>query len=131
MDPVPGFPPHASSPARRLEGSRRFRGRGILTQATVSPLLPLADPEAFAHQARCRLRPGHRRPLPDRRRLAERLADQADDLRPSGSTGRVRRMEQAGRSSGRSVTCWPACWEKERVLVGCDGFNAVGGIFAG
>ena len=49
MDPVPGFPPHASPPARRLETLERFRVRGILTQATLSPLLPLANPEAFAH----------------------------------------------------------------------------------
>src|SRR5262249_18556059 len=45
MDAIPGFPPHASSPARRLETLELFRRRGIRTQATVSPLLPLADPQ--------------------------------------------------------------------------------------
>ena len=48
MDPVPGFPRHASPPARRLDILRTFRARGIATQAAVSPLLPLANPENFA-----------------------------------------------------------------------------------
>ena len=47
MDRVPGLPPHASPPARRLS-TRGLRHRGIPTQATLSPLLPLADPPAFA-----------------------------------------------------------------------------------
>jgi DNA repair photolyase len=49
MDPVPGFPPHASRPAKRLETLKRFRDAGVATQATVSPLMPLADPHTFAH----------------------------------------------------------------------------------
>ena len=44
MDRVPGLPPHASPPARRLATLATFRARGIPTQATISPLLPLADP---------------------------------------------------------------------------------------
>ena len=44
----PGFPRPASLPSRRLETLKRFRARGISTQATVSPLMPLANPEAFA-----------------------------------------------------------------------------------
>src|SRR4051812_11019392 len=50
MDPVPGFSRHASPPARRLEVLRAFRDRGISTQAAVSPLLPLVDPEGFARR---------------------------------------------------------------------------------
>ena len=50
MDRVPGLPPHASPPARRLAILERFRARGIPTQATISPLLPLADPPAFARR---------------------------------------------------------------------------------
>ena len=112
MDPVPGFPPHASPPARRLATLATFRARGIPTQATISPLLPLADPQAFARRldAACdRVDP---RPLPDRRRLAERLADPADQLpraaerRPGSASGTT------WPSSGRSATCWPACWER-------------------
>jgi DNA repair photolyase len=49
MDPVPGFPSHASPPARRVETLKRFREAGVPTQATVSPLMPLADAHAFAH----------------------------------------------------------------------------------
>ena len=45
---LPGFPPHASRPARRLDTLKRFHDDGVQTQATVSPLMPLADPQAFA-----------------------------------------------------------------------------------
>jgi DNA repair photolyase len=31
MDPIPGFPPHASPPACRLEMLHRFRDHGIFT----------------------------------------------------------------------------------------------------
>ena len=44
---LPGLPPHASSVARRFEVARRFREAGVYTVVTVSPLLPIADPEAF------------------------------------------------------------------------------------
>jgi DNA repair photolyase len=50
MDPIPGFPPHASPPAARLDVLKTFRHAGIQTQATLSPLLPLADPATFARQ---------------------------------------------------------------------------------
>jgi DNA repair photolyase len=50
MERVPGFPPHASSPRERLEALKTFRQAGVQTQATVSPLMPLADPETFARQ---------------------------------------------------------------------------------
>lgn len=45
---IPGFPSHASSPHKRIAALRAFRERGVLTQAAVSPLLPLDDPEQFA-----------------------------------------------------------------------------------
>lgn len=48
LDPVPGLPPHATPPARRLETLRAFRDAGVRTQAAVSPLLPVADLDAFA-----------------------------------------------------------------------------------
>jgi len=48
MAHVPGFPPQAASPTARLAVLRRFREAGVQTQATISPLLPLADPRAFA-----------------------------------------------------------------------------------
>ncbi len=49
MDRVLGFPPHPSRPAKRIETLKRFREAGVQTQATISPLMPLADPEQFAH----------------------------------------------------------------------------------
>ena len=45
---IPGFPPHAYSVAARLDALARLRGRGVTTVGVVSPLMPLADPEAFA-----------------------------------------------------------------------------------
>ena len=44
---VPGLPAHASSVTRRFEAARRFRNAGVFTVVTVSPLLPIEDPEAF------------------------------------------------------------------------------------
>ena len=125
MDPIPGFPPHTCAPAHRLETLNKFRNRGILTQATVSPLLPLANPVAFAHQldAVC-----------DRVILDHYLIG---DGSPNGwrtrRTTLIERLEQGG------FGAWTApakLWEirdlmvsvlgEARVLVGCDGFNAVG-----
>ena len=107
MDPVPGFPPHASPPARRLATLAAFRARGIPTQATISPLLPLADPRGVRPAARRRLRPGHRRPLPDRRRLAERLANPADELRRAASIRPASASGMSWRNSRRSGTSSP------------------------
>jgi DNA repair photolyase len=125
MDPVPGFPPHASPPTRRLETLHRFRGRGILTQATLSPLLPLANPETFAHQldAAC-----------DRVVVDHYLIG---DGSPNGWRTRrttfARRLDLAGFGAWNGLA---KLWEvrdllagvlgEQRVLVGCDGFNAVG-----
>lgn len=48
---IPGLPPHASPVAARFEAARRLKEEGIPTVITVSPLLPIQDPEAFF--ARC------------------------------------------------------------------------------
>ena len=41
MDELPpAFPGHASLPSLRVGALKRFRDRGIQTQATVSPVLP-------------------------------------------------------------------------------------------
>jgi hypothetical protein len=125
MDPVPGFPPHASAPARRLETLARFRNRGILAQATISPLLPLADPEAFARHldAAC-----------DRVIVDHYLIG---DGSPNGwrtrRTNFARRLEESGFGVWNSLA---KLWEtrdllievlgETRVLVGCEGFNTVG-----
>jgi DNA repair photolyase len=127
MDPVPGFPPHASPPARRLETLQRFRARGILTQATVSPLLPLANPKAFAYQLdqAC-----------DRVILDHYLIG---DGSPHGwrtkKTSFANQLEHAGFGAWNELT---KLWEirdvfagvvgEGRVLIGCEGFNAVGRV---
>jgi hypothetical protein len=48
LERLPGFPNHASPPFRRVATLRAFRQAGVPTQAAVSPLLPLANPENFA-----------------------------------------------------------------------------------
>jgi DNA repair photolyase len=125
MDRVPGFPPHASLPSRRLETLKKFRTLGVLTQATISPLLPLADPERFAHQldAAC-----------DRVIIDHYLIG---DGSPNGwrtkRTSFPKRLEQAGLGAWNTlVKFWTVrdllaeILGAERVLVGCAGFNAVG-----
>jgi DNA repair photolyase len=46
-DRLPGLPPPASSVARRLEAAEALRAGGLRVVVTVSPLLPVADPERF------------------------------------------------------------------------------------
>lgn len=45
---LPGFPIHASSPAKRIEVMKRFTDRGLHTRATLSPLLPIQNLPQFA-----------------------------------------------------------------------------------
>ena len=130
MDPVPGFPRHASPPSRRLEVLRAFRARGIATQAAVSPLLPLADPAGFAR----RLDQACDRVIVDHYLIG--------DGSPGGLRTRrtdfVRRLEEAGFGEWTSLD---RLWEfrdllsrvlgPSRVLVSCEGFNAVGHLVSG
>jgi DNA repair photolyase len=125
MERVPGFPPHASPPSRRIETLNKFRARGVLTQATISPLLPLADPESFAREldAAC-----------DRVIVDHYLIG---DGSPNGwrtrKTSFCERLEHAGFGAWNGLT---KLWEvrdllaglmgASRVLVGCEGFNRVG-----
>jgi DNA repair photolyase len=46
-DRLPGLPPPASSVARRLAAAAALRAAGLRVVVTVSPLLPIADPERF------------------------------------------------------------------------------------
>jgi DNA repair photolyase len=125
MDPVPGFPPHASAPARRLETLARFRGRGVLTQATLSPLMPLADPEAFARK----LESACNRVIVDH----YLIGDGSHNGWRTKKTTFARRLDDAGFSAWNSLN---KLWEtrdllagvlgEQRVLVGREGFNAVG-----
>jgi DNA repair photolyase len=52
-DRLPGLPPPASPVARRLAAAAELRAAGLRVVVTVSPLLPIEDPEGFfAHLAR-------------------------------------------------------------------------------
>jgi len=44
---IPGLPAHASSVARRFEAATALKAAGVRTVITVSPLLPIEDPEEF------------------------------------------------------------------------------------
>jgi DNA repair photolyase len=46
-DRLPGLPPPASSVANRLAAAAALRAAGLFVVVTVSPLLPIADPERF------------------------------------------------------------------------------------
>jgi DNA repair photolyase len=46
-DRLPGLPPPASSVARRLAAAEALRAAGLRVVVTVSPLLPIEDPEGF------------------------------------------------------------------------------------
>lgn len=47
MESVPGLPPHASSVEDRFDAAQRLNDVGIRVIVTVSPLLPIRDPETF------------------------------------------------------------------------------------
>lgn len=126
METVPGFPRHAFSPAARLATLQEFRAAGIRTQATLSPLLPLADPRGFAGQldAACE------RIILDHYLLGD---GSKNGLRTK-RTSFVQRLEQAGYAEWTTLEKF---WQirdilagvlgTDRVLVSRAGFNAVGG----
>jgi DNA repair photolyase len=44
---IPGLPPHSSSVENRFQACTRLRDAGLWTVVTVSPLLPIREPEGF------------------------------------------------------------------------------------
>jgi DNA repair photolyase len=122
---IPGFPPHASSPSRRVETLGRFHARGIATQATISPLLPLANPVAFAGRLDLSC---------DRVILDHYLiGDGSSGGWRTRKTGLSRRLDEAGFGEWNSLDklyevrdLMNVVLGADRVLVGRDGFNAVG-----
>ncbi len=44
---LPGLPPPASSVAKRFEAASALKAAGVFVVVTVSPLLPIDDPESF------------------------------------------------------------------------------------
>jgi DNA repair photolyase len=125
MDELPpGFPRHASVPSRRLETLVLFRRRGIPTQATISPLLPLSDPINFAR----RLGLACDRVILDHYLIGD---GSKNGLRTK-RTGFGQLLVTAGYAEWTRLE---KLWEirdvmievlgQDRVLVSCEGFNAV------
>ncbi len=124
MERVPGFPAHASSPAKRLETLKLFRDAGVPTQATISPLMPLADPQTFAWKLdkAC-----------DRVILDHYLLGDGTHGARTRRTNFIPLLEQAGYGEWARLEKF---WEvrdmlagvlgEHRVLVSAEGFNAVG-----
>lgn len=123
MDPIPGFPKHAFPPLKRLDTLKAFKIEGISTQATISPLMPLADSIKFSHSL-----------------------DEACDrvildhyLIGDGSNGlRTKRTDFVDMLVSNGYSEWTKIeklWEirdlfqsvlgKSRILISRDGFNAV------
>lgn len=46
----PGFPPHATRIAERIDALARLRREGVPCAAVVAPMLPMDDPEGFARR---------------------------------------------------------------------------------
>ena len=126
LDRIPGFPNHATPPRKRLATLRAFRDAGVPTQAAVSPLMPLADPERFA----CDVGQAADRVVLDHYLLGD------------GSPGglRTRRtpfpamLEEAGFGEWNRLEKFrevKAVFDRAlgpgRVFVSADGFNHVGG----
>jgi hypothetical protein len=96
---------------------KSFRQRGVPTQAAVRPLLPLADPEKFAHDLSV---------VCDRVILDHYLVG-------DGSKGvRTKHTKFPQMLTAASFGEWnriDKLWEVmalfDRVLLSCDGFNAV------
>jgi len=124
MDRIVGFPPHPSRPAKRIETLKRFREAGVQTQATISPLMPLADPEQFAHA----LNTACTRVIIDH----YEFGDGTHGARTK-RTNFPQLLEQAGFGEwNNKEKLWEirsilaAVLGEDRVLVSTDGFNAVG-----
>jgi DNA repair photolyase len=127
MERLPGFPNHSSSPARRIAALKTFRDRGVPTQATVSPLLPIAHPERFARD----LGEACDRVILDHYLIGD---GSRGGLRTQ-STNFPNMLEAAGLGEWNRIE---KLWEvkevfdhmigPDRVLVSRDGFNAVGPV---
>ncbi|MBX3468589.1 MAG: radical SAM protein [Planctomycetes bacterium] len=121
---VPGLPPHATPIAGRLDALAAFRRAGVRTQAAVSPLLPIGDLAAFAARldAVCdRVVVDHYLVGDGSQGLRTRRTPFVDLLLAAGHARwtRLEALEEV--RAGLAAVLGEA-----RVLVSCDGFNAVG-----
>lgn len=124
MERILNFPPHPSPPVERIETLKRFREAGVQSQATISPLLPLVDPEQFAKALNT---------------ACDRVIIDHYEFGDGTHGARTRRtnfpqlLEQAGFGEWNNKE---KLWEirdilagvlgEDRVLVSAEGFNAVG-----
>lgn len=128
MEQISGFPPHASSPAKRLAVLKEFREMGVLTQATISPLLPIENLTSFAEH----LDEACTRVIVDHYLLGD---GSPNGLRTK-RTNFVSLLKQAGYDEWTKID---KLWEirdhlsktlgGDRVLVSREGFNAVRGEY--
>lgn len=125
MERLPGFPNHATPIRKRMEALRLFHQARVPAQTTVSPLLPLADPERFA---------GELGEVTDRVILDHYMLG---DGTPGGLRTKRTKFPQMLEAAGfgewnRLEKFWEvkAVFDRvlgpERVLVSAEGFNAVG-----
>lgn len=124
QDPVPGLPRHATPIARRLEALAAFRRAGVRTQAAVSPVLPIGDLPAFAARldAACdRVIVDHYLIGDGSRGLRTRRTPFVDLLVAAGHERwtRLEALEEVRAGLAARLG-------DDRVLVSCEGFNAVG-----
>lgn len=123
QDPVPGLPRHATPIARRLEALDAFRRAGVRTQAAVSPVLPIADLAGFA----ARLDEVCERVIVDHylvgdgsQGLRTRRTPFVDMLLAAGHERWTRLEVLEEVRAGLAARLGD-----ERVLISCEGFNAV------
>lgn len=124
LDPVPGLPPHATPPARRLEVLEQARGAGVRTQAAVSPLLPIDDLPGFAaklDRACDRVVVDHYLVGDGSHGLRTKRTPFVDLLVAAGHERwtRLESLEEVRAALAERLG-------DERVVVSCEGFNAVG-----
>lgn len=123
LDPVPGLPRHATPIARRLEVVATFRRAGVRTQAAVSPVLPIGDLAAFAarlDEACDRVIVDHYLIGDGSHGLRTRRTPFVDMLVAAGYERWTRLDVLEEVRAGLAARLGHA-----RVLVSCDGFNAV------
>jgi DNA repair photolyase len=128
LERIPGLPNHATHIHKRIATLQAFHDRGVPTQAAVSPLLPLANPEKFAQDLGV---------VCDRVVLDHYLlGDGSKNGLRTRRTGFPKMLEDAGLGEWNDLrkfwhikSLFDHVLGPDRVLVSADGFNSVGKKF--